>query len=369
MSARRTRPAPQMASTSKDADRRSRRRVPQADRLAGTVSGNLVGGRLARWQVSDIQRSRLLAGAVAAVAELGYERATVGQITARARVSRRTFYEMFTGREECLAAVLDDVLGQAQRELQAAGLEGLSWRERIRTGLLVILAFLDREPVLARVCVVETSRGSGLVQERRELVLAQLVAAIEEGHPQGSRGEGCGALTAEGLVGAALTIVHARLSQTPSKPLEALVSELMGMIVLPYLGPAAARRERERPTPRQAALVSQAARPSGGEDPLNGVPMRITYRTARVLTGVEELVRAGEAPSNRQVADCAGIHDPGQVSKLLRRLEHLGLLANDGQSRVSGEPNAWRLTPKGEQVTHSIALHTTTNVIEGAGNA
>jgi AcrR family transcriptional regulator len=348
-----------VASVSKDAARRSHRRAPQADRLAGAVSGNPAGGRLARWQVSDIQRSRLLAGAVAAVAELGYEHATVGQITARARVSRRTFYEMFAGREECLVAVLDDVVGRVQHELRAAGLEGLSWRERIRAGLLVILAFLDREPVLARVCVVESSRGSGLVQERREMVLAQLVTAIEKDHPQGSRGEGCGALTAEGLVGAALAIVQARLWQNPGKPLTGLVSELTGMIVLPYLGPAAARRERERAMPRQASLASQAARPSGGEDPLNGVPMRITYRTARVLTGVEELVRAGEAPSNRQVADYAGIHDPGQISKLLRRLEHLGLLANDGQSRVSGEPNAWRLTPQGEQVTQSIALHTT----------
>jgi AcrR family transcriptional regulator len=313
------------------------------------------------WQVSDIQRSRLLAGAVAVVGELGYERTTVGRITARARVSRRTFYEMFAGREECLAALLDDVATQVQRELQAAGLEGMSWRERIRTGLGVILGFLDREPVLARVCVVESSRASGLVQERRELALVRLVAELEEDHPQGARGDGCGTLTAEGLVGAALAIVQARLSQVPSEPLADLLGELMGMIVLPYLGSAAARRERERAAPVQPVTFSQAqpTSPGGIQDPLGGLRMRITYRTARVLTGVAELARAGEAPSNRQVADYADIQDPGQVSKLLRRLEQLGLLANDGEGRFSGEPNAWRLTAKGEQVTHSIALHTT----------
>jgi AcrR family transcriptional regulator len=314
-----------------------------------------------RWQVSDIQRSRLLAGAVAVVGELGYGHTTVGRITARARVSRRTFYEMFAGREECLAALLDDVASHLQCELRAAGLEGLSWRERIHTGLRVILGFLDRDPVLARVCVVESSRASGLVQEHRETVLARLVEAIDDGHPRGSRGEGRGALTAEGLVGAALAIAQARLSQVPSEPLTDLLGELMGMIVLPYLGSAAARRERERAVPAQPPVASQApaAVPRGIEDPLNGLQMRITYRTARVLTGVSDLVRAGEAPSNRQVADYAGIHDPGQVSKLLRRLEQLGLLANDGEGRVSGEPNAWRLTAKGEQVTDSIALHTT----------
>jgi AcrR family transcriptional regulator len=361
VSARRARPAPQVTLTPRGAERRSRRQAQPASGLAASGSGASAEVGAGRWQVSDIQRSRLLAGAVAAVSELGYEQTTVGRITARARVSRRTFYEIFAGREECLAALLDDVVGQVQRELQTAGLERLSWRERIRTGLWTILSFLDREPLLAEVCVVEASRASGIVQARRATVLEGLVAAVEEGRPQSSRGEGCGALTAEGMVGAALAIVQARLLRTPREPLGDLLGELMGMIVLPYLGPAAARRERERPAPALpvAASQSSASRPRGIADPLNGLGIRVTYRTARVLAGVAELGKAGNAPSNRQVADYAGIHDPGQVSKLLRRLEHLGLLANDGESRASGEPNAWKLTAKGEQVTRSIVLHTT----------
>ena len=61
-------------------------------------------------QIVEIQRSRLLAAAVAAVDELGYADTTVGDMTNRARVSRRTFYELFSNREECLAAVLEDVV-------------------------------------------------------------------------------------------------------------------------------------------------------------------------------------------------------------------------------------------------------------------
>jgi AcrR family transcriptional regulator len=78
--------------------------------------------------VVEIQRSRLLAAAVGSLEEVGYERTTVGSITDRARVSRRTFYELFANREECLAAVLEDVLGAIGGELAAAGLEGLGWR-------------------------------------------------------------------------------------------------------------------------------------------------------------------------------------------------------------------------------------------------
>ena len=73
-------------------------------------------------------------------------------------------------------------------------------------------------------------------------------------------------LTAEGVVGAAFAIVYSRLSRRDGEPLTGLLGELMAMIVLPYLGPAAARRERTRPAPaaprwrRARALLLRGAR-------------------------------------------------------------------------------------------------------------
>jgi AcrR family transcriptional regulator len=310
--------------------------------------------------VGEIQRSRLLAGAVGAIEELGYPRATVGRITARARVSRRTFYQMFANRDECFAAVLDEVVAAAAAELASAGLEGLAWRERVRTGLWMILAFFDREPALARVCVVQALRAGPLVLERREAVLARLAAVVDEGRTEGARGDGCTPLTAEGLVGAAFAIVYPRLSHGDGEPLVGLLGELMAMIVLPYLGAAAARRERTRPALAVpvAAPKMQAAAPPSTADPLAGVNLRLTHRTARVLEGIAALGGCGSDPSNRQVANFAGVTDPGQISKLLRRLERLGLLVNTGAGHAKGEPNAWALTDKGQQVTRSIRLHT-----------
>jgi AcrR family transcriptional regulator len=313
-----------------------------------------------RVEVSDIQRSRLMAGAVAAVEELGYAQATVGQITRRARVSRRTFYELFEHRDECLAEVLEQVVEQIEQELRTAGLARLSWRERVRMGLFTILAFLDREPALARVCVVHALRAGPAVLGCRDEVLARLTGVVDEGRLEGTRGGACTPLTAEGLVGAAFAIVYARLERREPEPLTCLVGELMGMIVLPYLGPVAARRERERRAPVATAVVavSTVGAPSGARDPLRDVRMRLTYRTARVLEGIAELNRQGEGhPSNRQVGACAGVSDPGQISKLLRRLERLGLLTNVGAGHAMGEPNAWALTARGEQIAQSIRMH------------
>jgi AcrR family transcriptional regulator len=316
------------------------------------------GGASPRLQVAEMQRARLLGAAVATIGELGYAGASVAHITARARVSRRTFYDLFANREECLLAVLGDAVERIEGEILAADLSGLSWRDRVRGGLLVILSFFDREPALARVCVVDALQGGPRVLQWREGVLAGLAHVLDEGRGErraGSSPRECAALTAEGLVGAAFAIVHARLIAGKQRgALRDLAGELMSLIVLPYLGPSVARSEQERalpPLPRGEREAREQAQGAGAQsDLLADVPMRLTYRTALVLDGIAK--RPGA--SNRAVGESAGILDQGQVSKLLARLRRLGLLTNTGEGHTKGEPNAWWLTPKGREVTEGI---------------
>ena len=322
-------------------------RVRPVERRARRGSRELVLSVAApRVHVEEIQRSRVLAAAAAVIDELGYEQSTVQRIAASARVSRRTFYELFGNRDACLVALLDEVVERVERELEAVGFEGLAWRERVRGGLWVVLSFLDSEPALARICVVQALHGGLVAMERRERILKRLAAILDEGRQEGARGEECTLVTAEGLVGGALGVVYARLRGGDRRPLTGLLDELVGMIALQYLGARAARREQQRPAP-----VLRPAPSNGGHgvrnepDLLGEVPMRLTYRTARVLECIAETPLA----SNRTIADRAGIADPGQISKLLRRLEHLGLVVNTGGGHKSGEPNAWKLTAQGSQ--------------------
>jgi DNA-binding MarR family transcriptional regulator len=83
---------------------------------------------------------------------------------------------------------------------------------------------------------------------------------------------------------------------------------------------------------------------------VGGCSMRLTYRTARVLGEIAE----HPGSSNRQVADRVGISDQGQISKLLARLERLGLIEQAGGEPARGGPNAWALTPTGRQVAEGI---------------
>ncbi len=330
---------------------RERRRPVGQRRPAARTATSREG--LPAGQLVEIQRSRLLAGAVGAIDEFGYANATVAHITSRARVSRRTFYELFENREACLLALIEDVVAMLAEEIAQAGLAGLPWRERVRGGLAVILGFFDREPALARVCVVQALQGGPAVLARREEVLARLAGVLDEGRGESARAGECTPLTGEGLVGAAFGIVYARLARGERAPLSDLLGDLMGMIVLPYLGAAVARREQRRPA---RAVSSASARRSSGlalahRDPLQEVPMRLTYRTARVLECIAE--RPGV--SNRAVADHAGISDQGQVSKLLARLERLALVANTGVGHQRGEANAWTLSELGHEVARRLA--------------
>ncbi len=310
-------------------------------------------------QLSEVQRSRMLSSAVAIVSEHGYGQMTVARVADGARVSRRTFYDLFDDREDCFLAAFDDAVECASGLVLAAYKCEQGWRGQVRAGLTALLGFLDEQPGLGSLLVVDALKAGPRVQERRAEILARLAGAI---HREGSRavtGRELPPLTGEGVVGAVLGVIHTRMQAMQPDRMGELLNPLMAMIVLPYLGPAAAEKElallapklNGRPlTDTPGAITREKRRaPSttpGRRSPLEGLPMRLTYRTLRVLTAISE--QAG--PSNREVAAHADVADQGQISKLLARLVRLGLIENTGEGQPSGEPNAWQLTPRGKEL-------------------
>jgi AcrR family transcriptional regulator len=300
----------------------------------------------------------MLSAMVDVVGERGAGAVAVAHVVARSGVSRRTFYEIFEDREDCFLAAFDDAVERIAGVVIPAYEQESEWRERIRAGLLAFLQFVDDEQGTGRLVIVETLAAGPRALERRAQVLAQIVHAVEEGRAEGGRGEGPPPLTAEGVVGAVLSVLHTRLLADPltepesdrkgvcSGGLVELVNPLMAMIVLPYLGQAASRRELAHPTPKHR----RAPHHNVPANPLRDLEMRLTYRTVRVLVAVA----ANPGSSNRTIGDAAGISDQGQTSKLLARLQGLGLVENLGAGHARGGPNAWTLTPRGWEVHTAI---------------
>jgi AcrR family transcriptional regulator len=311
---------------------------------------------LPRGQVTEIQRSRMLTATVEAVEEVGYARLTVAQVIGRAKVSRKTFYDVFIDREDCFLAAFNEAVARMEAIAIEAYEEQSSWREGMRAGLVALLGFLNSEPGLARLCVVEALGSGPRVLDRRAEIMKQLREVVDRGRSAGGRTSKATSsgrsravrepaeITAEGVVGAVFAVLHTRLLAGGRRPLTELVGPLMSMIVLPYLGARVASNELTKPAPKppKPNRGAQALR----RDPLEGLDMRLTYRTVRVLTVI------GENPgaSNREVAEGSGISDQGQISKLLARLERLQLILNTGGGQTKGSSNAWHLTERGAQV-------------------
>lgn len=320
--------------------------IAETDR-GGVVQRLRPGPRkMPRVQVAEIQRGRLLGATVDVVEEVGYARLTVAQVIARAKVSRKTFYDLFEDREDCFLAMFDETVERMGAIAAEAYAEQTNWRDSVRAGLLAMLGFMDEQPALARICVVEALGAGPRVLESRAKVIERLKRVVAAGEPSAQRrlrprrGQPAD-ITVEGVVGAAFTVIHSRLLERNHAPLVNLLGPLMSLIVLPYRGTRAAGEELSRPGPKGRRRKVQER-----TDPLGGLDMRLTYRTMRVLSFI------GDHPgaSNREVAEGAGIADQGQMSKLLARLERLHLLHNTGAGQRHGACNEWHLTDRGKSV-------------------
>jgi AcrR family transcriptional regulator len=307
--------------------------------------------------IPEFQRTRLLDATFALVAEQGYRRMTARRVSGWAGVSNKTFYDLFSDREDCFLAAFDHAVEQLTGVVTAAWEGESEWTAQVRAALGALLGFLDGEPACCRLVFVEALGAGPRVLARRVEVLERVADMVDEGRAGVKVGRELPPLTAEGIVGAAFGVIYARLLQDESAPLTGLLSALMATIVLPYRGHAAAARELARPVLEPAAGPA----PRGGasiitqsENAPAQIDFRLTVRTQMVLAAVDDLAGRGSAklgsdPNNRQVADAAGVSDQGQISKLLARLECLGLLRNTG-AETQGAPNAWKLTPRGERV-------------------
>ena len=327
--------------------------------------GRGAGGGL---YVSELQRTRLLDAAFALVAEQGYRRMAARKVAERAGVSPKTFYDLFSDREDCFLAAFDHAVEELAAVARPAYEAESEWVARLRAALGALLYFLDREPELCRLLFIEALGAGPRVLARRAQILEQLESVIDEGRAGAKAAGELPPLTAEGVVAATFGVIHARLSQQRPEPLADLLNALMATIVLPYRGRAAATRELTRPTSKASPrtlptlpeglnqglglLPADKSRFSGPAGRTSGSRAGLTVRTYAVLAAVAELDGREFGPSNREVSDLVHVSDQGQMSRLMARLDAQGLVENAG-GQIQGVAKAWRLTPRGEALVRA----------------
>lgn len=114
-------------------------------------------------------RHRLLEAMSQVVADKGYAEVTIADLAAEARVSRRTFYEHFSGKQECLIALYEAASEQALSVLRTTIDPRRDWHTRVEQALGTYLSVLSANPaLLSTVFIAILGLGpEGLAARRR----------------------------------------------------------------------------------------------------------------------------------------------------------------------------------------------------------
>jgi AcrR family transcriptional regulator len=199
---------------------------------------------LPREFVSRNQYERLIAGLAEAVAENGYAGTTIAHITRQAAVSRRTFYEHFSSKDECFIAAYDSVMTELRQRVGEAFEKEEEWPLAVKAGIRAMLEFLAAEPHLARLSMVEALVAGPVVVERYDAAIHSLVPYFQAGREGRSADvlAGLSATTEEALVGGMVSLISRRIFADRAEELEALLPDLVEFTLTPYLGSAEAAR-------------------------------------------------------------------------------------------------------------------------------
>lgn len=148
-------------------------------------------------------RDRLIAAMGELLAEQGYASVTVTGIVSRARVSKRTFYQHFSDREECLLATYRVVAESPLHRIAEAATSivgtGLPVREEIAVVTGAYLSAMAEHPLLTRAMLTEPgSTGAAGLAARREVMgrFADGLVALSQ-----TRGRALAVGLAQALVG------------------------------------------------------------------------------------------------------------------------------------------------------------------------
>lgn len=100
-------------------------------------------------------RSRLLEAMAEVVAAKGFADTTIADVVAHASVSRRTFYEHFATKADCLVALYEAASHNALKVLRGAIDPSHDWGVQLERALGAYLACMATNPVLMRTLFIE----------------------------------------------------------------------------------------------------------------------------------------------------------------------------------------------------------------------
>jgi AcrR family transcriptional regulator len=184
-------------------------------------------------QLPSAPPERLLRALAAVVSEKGYQEAKIAEIVERAKTSRRTFYEYFSGKEDAMVAALDSGSAQMLAAALPAFRRGGDWPQAVRDTQRAMLHFAAEEPEYGRLGAVEMYGAGPRALEQREMVTEGMEGLLQPGYEVAPE---VPAIAAEAVGGALYALLYDFVKAEGPERLPALVPSFVYVTLAPFLG-------------------------------------------------------------------------------------------------------------------------------------
>ncbi|MCX7670240.1 MAG: TetR/AcrR family transcriptional regulator [Anaerolineae bacterium] len=174
-------------------------------------------------------RSRLLHGMALALAGRSYAEVTIADIVREAAVSRRTFYEHFSSKADCLIALYEAASRNALGVLRSAIDPARDWQAQVELALGAYFECLAANPALLRTLFIEIHGlgREGLAARRR---LNTEIAAFMREVVNAARPDAVSEQSALAVVGGIHELVLAAIERDPPTDLRELVRPASALV-------------------------------------------------------------------------------------------------------------------------------------------
>jgi len=156
------------------------------------------------------QRQRLLDGVVHIAAQEGYPAMTVSLVIAHAGVSRPTFYDYFTDKQDALLAAVTAIQDELLSEVKQAVARQVPGRA-LASSIDALVVFAATQQPKARVLMNETLAAGAAALELRDRGIAQIAAAVERSLGKALPGAPVPDLPLAAVIGAVQRLLVSRL--------------------------------------------------------------------------------------------------------------------------------------------------------------
>jgi AcrR family transcriptional regulator len=129
------------------------------------------GARVAR---PDLFRDRLLDGLAASIGERGYRDTTVADIVRHAKTSKRTFYEQFASKSECLIELLRRNNALLIESIRATVDPEAAWQDQIRQAAGAYVDHIASRPAITLSWIREAPALGAVAAPLHRLAMEQL---------------------------------------------------------------------------------------------------------------------------------------------------------------------------------------------------